>query len=468
MDYRRGRFSWILRPILIIYDILIINVFAYYWFDFNAYELYFFPSDLLNNKHLLYVFYSSSLWLLSSYVIKYYNVYRFSSVLNIISLIIKQFLVFTIIVYAFMGLFRSIDIQAFITLNYLTYSLIAISAMKLLSYYALKLFRYYLKGNARNVIIIGYGENAKELEEIFNNNKDLGYSLLAVFSDANNENLEGTINDSYNFLQNNLVDEIYCAIDELNESQINEYIKYSNIHQYTLKFIPSEEKILNKRFNLDYYSYIPILSIQEVALNEDFNKLIKRFFDISFSLFIIIFILSWVSLILFFLIKIESKGPLFYKHIRNGINYKEFYCYKFRSLKTVSEIKRTYVSQNDERMTRIGKFIRKTSIDELPQFINVLKGDMSVVGPRPHMISFTDDYSKIVDKYNFIIRHKVKPGITGLAQIKGFRGEIETDKDIINRVKYDIFYVENWSLLLDLKIVTQTFFNALRGEDKAY
>ncbi len=181
-----------------------------------------------------------------------------------------------------------------------------------------------------------------------------------------------------------------------------------------------------------------------------------------------IFILSWLSLILFILIKIESKGPLFYRHKRNGINYKEFYCYKYRSLTTTREVKGTYVKQHDSRVTNIGKFLRKTSLDELPQFINVIKGDMSVVGPRPHMLSYTDEYSKKVDKYNFIYRHHVKPGITGLAQIKGYRGEVETDKDIINRVKYDIFYIENWSLLLDIKIIVQTFLNVLKGEEKAY
>jgi putative colanic acid biosynthesis UDP-glucose lipid carrier transferase len=168
------------------------------------------------------------------------------------------------------------------------------------------------------------------------------------------------------------------------------------------------------------------------------------------------------------LIKLESKGPLFYRHKRNGINYKEFYCYKFRSLTTIKEVKGTYVKEDDIRLTNVGKFLRKTNLDELPQFINVLKGDMSVVGPRPHMISYTEDYSKKIDKYNFIFRHHVKPGITGLAQIKGYRGEVESDKDIINRIKYDIFYIENWSLLLDLKIIIQTILNTFRGEKNAY
>ena len=173
-------------------------------------------------------------------------------------------------------------------------------------------------------------------------------------------------------------------------------------------------------------------------------------------------------MILFVIIKIESKGPLFYKHKRNGLNYKEFNCYKYRSLTTTKEIKGTYVKEDDQRLTKIGRLMRITSIDELPQFFNVLKGDMSVVGPRPHMPSYTEDYSKKINKFNFIFRHNVKPGITGLAQVKGYRGEIKTDTDIINRIKYDIFYIENWSLLLDIKIILKTIYNIIVGEEKAY
>lgn len=203
-------------------------------------------------------------------------------------------------------------------------------------------------------------------------------------------------------------------------------------------------------------------------LRLNLKRFVKRLFDVSFSLLIIGLLLSWLTPLLFILIKIESKGPLFYKHKRNGLNFKEFECYKFRSLTVTKEIKGTYVKKSDSRVTTIGKFLRRTSLDELPQFFNVFFGEMSVVGPRPHMLTYTDDYSKKIDKEKFVLRHQVKPGITGLAQVSGFRGEIEEDKDIINRVKYDIFYIENWSLLLDLKIITQTFLNAIKGEEKAY
>jgi putative colanic acid biosynthesis UDP-glucose lipid carrier transferase len=354
-------------------------------------------------------------------------------------------------------------------LNYLLLSFGIISLVKLLSYYSLKTYRSYLKGNVRRVVIIGKSDGANELKSLFTKKKELVYKLLATFSDTNTGEYTGSVAESFDYLKENTgIDEIYCAIDELTEMQVNDFVKYANINHCNIKFIPNTKKLLTKRLKTDFYNYLPVQSIEEVALNNDFNKIIKRTFDIIFSILIIVFVLSWVSVILFILIKFESKGPLFYKHKRNGINYKEFNCYKFRSLRTLGEVKGTYVKQNDNRVTRIGRFLRKTSIDELPQFINVLIGDMSVVGPRPHMLSYTEDYSKKIDKYNFIFRHNVKPGITGLAQIKGYRGEVKSDEDIINRIKYDIFYIENWSLLIDIKIILQTVVHIFVVQDEAY
>jgi putative colanic acid biosynthesis UDP-glucose lipid carrier transferase len=166
------------------------------------------------------------------------------------------------------------------------------------------------------------------------------------------------------------------------------------------------------------------------------------------------------------IIRLESKGPIFFRQKRNGIDNGEFYCYKFRSMAPNDHADSAMACKNDMRITRVGSFIRRTSIDELPQFYNVFFGSMSVVGPRPHMVQHTNLYANKVDKY--MLRHFVKPGITGLAQVRGCRGEIETDNDIQNRIKFDIFYVENWSLFLDIKIVFQTVLNAISGEEKAY
>jgi len=208
------------------------------------------------------------------------------------------------------------------------------------------------------------------------------------------------------------------------------------------------------------------LSLRTIPIDTAINQFIKRAFDIIVAIIALVGVLSWLTPLMAILIKLDSKGPVFFKQKRNGLDYREFYCYKFRSMRPNKRANLNQVSRNDERITTIGRFIRKTSMDELPQFINVLKGDMSVVGPRPHMVSHTHMYAERIDK--FMVRHFIKPGITGLAQVSGYRGEVETDNDIINRVKFDIFYVENWSLLLDIKIIIITIVKAIRGDDKAY
>jgi putative colanic acid biosynthesis UDP-glucose lipid carrier transferase len=166
------------------------------------------------------------------------------------------------------------------------------------------------------------------------------------------------------------------------------------------------------------------------------------------------------------LIKLESKGAIFFVQKRNGLNNEEFDCFKFRSMVVRNYVDNNQTTKNDARLTKVGKFIRKTSIDELPQFLNVFLGEMSVIGPRPHMVKHNIDHSSKINQ--FTVRTYVKPGITGLAQVKGYRGEIRTDKDIINRVRYDLFYIENWTFLLDIKIVLLTVFNVFKGEENAY
>jgi putative colanic acid biosynthesis UDP-glucose lipid carrier transferase len=330
-------------------------------------------------------------------------------------------------------------------------------------FFLLKKYRAELGGNRRNVIVIGENEKTKQLINIFNKRTDFGYRFKGLF-DVKGDKF--SLEDCFDFIKENNIDEIYFSAKELSNNQINDLIDFADNNLRELKFIPDIKDIFSKKLKYEYYDYIPILSLREIPLQEPINKFLKRLFDILFSTFIIVFILSWLTPIIALLIKLESKGPIFFKQSRNGFNYKEFDCYKFRSMTPNKDAHLSQATRDDQRITKIGKFIRKTSIDELPQFFNVLFGDMSVVGPRPHMVSHTNMYAKRIDK--FMVRHFVKPGITGLAQTSGFRGEVETDKDIIGRVKYDIFYIENWSLLLDIKIIFQTAMNAIRGEEKAY
>lgn len=469
MNYIRGRFSWLLRPALITFDISVVVFFASYFIDFKTFGLPYWSIGFLRSKATVFVIYSSVLWLISAYSIKFYNVYRYTTFLNIFGLLVKQSFIFFVIVFAFIGFYRSIEIDKTTIVKYLLFSMSAIAIIKLLMFFGLRAYRTFLNGNKRRVVIIGNTESAAELKRFFKEKEKYGYNLLGVYSNEKAPELSGKIEDAIAFVENSeALDEVYCAMEELSEDEINTFVKYAELNQFNIKFIPKTANFLNKRLKADFYNYQPVLSIQQVSLNKPFNRVLKRGFDVLFSLLIIVFVLSWVSIILFILIKLESKGPLFYKHKRNGINYKEFDCYKFRSLKRNSSEAETYVKQKDDRVTKIGRFLRKTSIDELPQFINVLKGEMSVVGPRPHMLAYTQAYSKKIDTFNFIFRHNVKPGVTGLAQVKGFRGEIKSDEDIVNRVKYDIFYIENWSILLDLDIIGRTIVSVLKGDENAY
>lgn len=197
-----------------------------------------------------------------------------------------------------------------------------------------------------------------------------------------------------------------------------------------------------------------------------FKRFFKRSFDILFSLFIILFIFSWLYPILAILIKLESAGPVFFIQIRTGRNNGNFKCYKFRSMYINGEADKKQATLNDCRITRTGAFMRKTSLDELPQFFNVLIGNMSIVGPRPHMVVQTEAYSQLTEKYK--ARHMLRPGITGWAQISGFRGEVKTTEAILKRVDADVWYLKNWSFLLDLKIIFLTFWITLKGDKNAY
>ena len=446
-----GRYSKYLRPISIIFDLLVVSSFVYLFLDQSLFRV----TPIL-------VF--SALWIISAFITKFYEVYRFTKLIRIISYIFYQLLLFSILVFAFFGAAQSSTPGLSQTLVFLLYTFIIISLFKLTLFYALQSYRLGFGGNFRKTIIIGNDESVSELKEFFLNQKELGYEnrMTFKFNHPSDLNLE----ECFDFILTRNIDEVYCSANELDESQISRLITFCENNFKILKFISKRGGLLSKKLKTDTYGLSTVQSLREMPLSNDFNTILKRTFDIVFSLVVIIFLLSWITPIIGLIIKIESRGPVFFKQTRNGIKFREFTCYKFRSMIENNDADIQQATKNDKRVTKIGKILRKTSLDELPQFFNVLIGNMSVVGPRPHMIRENERYSKSVDK--FMVRHFVKPGITGFAQVKGFRGEIETDEDIINRVKYDIYYLENWSLILDLNIVFLTTINFLTGQKKAY
>ena len=448
---KQGRFSRYIRPITYLIDLYIINLLAI---------KYIFNNELLQS-YWAFIIVSAS-WIFISIFSRFYNVYRYTPEIRILNLLLIQCILFLMTIFSISGIFPFLNISPNQILIFVLYSGVFIGTIKFLIYYFMLKFRADFGGNYRRTIIIGNGAESNSLEKFFQEKTSTGYRHIKTIL----PNKEADIEKYFDFILEEKIDEIYCSLPSLSGTQIKTIIDFAENNLKTVKFIPSFENLYSKKLKYETYDYVPVLSLRNILLEEPFNKFIKRLFDIVFSLFIIVCVLSWLTPILAVIIKSESKGTIFFRQIRNGYNFKQFYCYKFRSMKINAEADTAQATRNDKRLTRVGIFLRKTSIDELPQFFNVLSGNMSVVGPRPHMVNENEKYLKSIDK--FMVRHFIKPGITGLAQVNGYRGEIETQSDIVNRIKHDINYIENWSLLLDIKIIILTIFNSLRGEKKAY
>ena len=333
------------------------------------------------------------------------------------------------------------------------------------------LIRYYrAKGfNLRNVVIVGYGELARELEQHFKLNPGIGYKFLGYF-DNNPAEVErrylGSVEDLKTYTEKNPVDVIFCSLPRLYEPEIKKLIDFAENNLIKIKIVSQFSKLGNRNLTIQKYGGIPVINVSAIPLDSRANQVVKRIFDVIFSSLVILFIFSWLIPIIGFLIKMESRGPIFFKQQRNGRDNQPFWCWKFRTMVVNQEADSKQATKDDPRITRIGAILRKTSIDEIPQFINVFLGDMSVVGPRPHPIKLNEEFQPQIDR--FIQRHAVKPGITGLAQAKGFRGETALFSDMSGRVRLDRFYVKNWSIILDFKIIILTVISIIRGSENAY
>jgi Undecaprenyl-phosphate glucose phosphotransferase len=323
--------------------------------------------------------------------------------------------------------------------------------------------------NYRKVILLGGGELSLDMKEFFRNHPEVGYRLEGIFLDNQNADLNGEIKgriaDSKHFALKHEIDEIYCSLSDVTADQVRDMMQFADSNLIRFKLIPDFRGFQYKHVNIDFYQSIPVISVRKEPLQSLANRTLKRLFDIIFSLFVLIFIFPWLFPLVAMAIKLTSKGPVFFKQMRSGKNNKEFICLKFRTMVVNKESHEVQATKGDSRITKAGRFLRKTSIDELPQFLNVLVGHMSVVGPRPHMLKHTEEYSSLIDK--FMVRHFIKPGITGWAQVNGLRGETRDPKLMEKRVEFDVWYIENWSMLLDLKIIILTIQNMLKGDENA-
>lgn len=329
--------------------------------------------------------------------------------------------------------------------------------------------------NTRNAVIIGAGPTGQEVRRMLANKIEYGYRFDGFFDDEPekypevSEEYLGSVSELESYCNRNKVEEVFCALPYKQEDKIREIIEFCDKTMVRLKIVPDFSRLLTYqlgRVNIDNYGTIPVLTLREEPLENAVNRYIKRVFDFGFSLLVFILLFWWLFPIIALLIKLTSKGPVFFIQRRSGFKNTEFNAIKFRTMYVNHEADTKQAEKDDPRITPIGRILRKINFDELPQFINVLMGHMSVIGPRPHMLKHTEEYSKIIDK--FMVRHLVKPGITGWAQVNGFRGETPDPKDMEARVRADVWYIENWSFFLDIRIVLMTIYNMLRGEEKAF
>ena len=297
-----------------------------------------------------------------------------------------------------------------------------------------------------------------------------GYNVLGYFDITPRHDFEpeylGTLNDVIPFMEEHGVEQLYCSLPHNMIERTEPMLNYCNNHMVRFYHVPNLYTYAHHRMHMEQIGNTAVITPFYEPLNKFENRLVKRFFDVVFSLCFLCTLFPIIYLVVAIVIKISSPGPVFFKQKRHGLNGKEFWCYKFRSMKVNKDADKLQATANDPRKTKFGDFMRKTSIDELPQFINVLKGDMSVVGPRPHMLKHTTEYSAQID--NYMVRHYIKPGVTGWAQVTGFRGETKTLEEMEGRIKADIWYVEHWSFTLDLLIIWKTVYNGAKGDKQAY
>ena len=311
--------------------------------------------------------------------------------------------------------------------------------------------------------ILGHNQAGQKLAKYFITNQNM-YTFEGFFE----EGLETAGIEQYiQLAAAHNIREIYSTVIP-GKQQLSRLMEIADDNCIRVKFIPDSLGGLHSEdYHIEYMDTIPVISMRPDPLSQRIsNRVQKRIFDIAFSTLVILLILSWLTPLLCLLIKLDSKGPIFFKQRRSGRDNRPFWCYKFRSMRTNDACDHLQASRNDPRVTRLGAFLRKSNLDEMPQFFNVFMGQMSVVGPRPHMLKHTEEYRAIIRKY--MARQFLQPGITGWAQVNGYRGETKTPEMMAKRVEYDLFYMENWSLVMDIRIICLTVLNLVRGDKNAF
>lgn len=422
------------------------------------------------DAYFKYLIVANLSWLFLAFFLRTYSINLIFSFEEFTKRTIQVFLVWIIIILFYLFFTRELTIS-----RYFTLSITAAFGFGLLlnKFIYLGIFRYFRNRDflIKKVIILGYNETAKKLALYFEqdvlNTEIIGYiENEENIMELSNYPVLANIADTLRVAKELNVQEIFSTITPEQNKFIYDLMYQSEKECIRFRIVPNLSLFITREVHIEYYGELPILSLRKEPLDDIGNRIKKRALDIVVSSLVTIFILSWLIPLIGLLVLLESGRPIFFKQLRTGKDKKPFNCYKFRSMRNNKDADLKQASRNDNRVTALGRFLRKTSLDEFPQFFNVLRGEMSLVGPRPHMLKHTNDYSKVVDEY--MVRQFIKPGITGWAQINGYRGEISNPEQIKMRVNKDLWYLENWTLWLDIRILFLTVYYVFRGDDKAY
>ncbi|MEN9334481.1 MAG: hypothetical protein RLY35_1661 [Bacteroidota bacterium] len=453
-------------------DLLVVNVvfFVSHFFRFGNAQWW--PDE--NDSELWFLV--NFIWVVIAFYHKAYTFFRGESFEEMFRKLTGYHFIYAATVFLFLF---TLNLDKIARLWVLYYMLTSFVVFILIRWLFQTFFSWYRsKGyNFRNVVLVGDDSSA---QYIFKNMRDditLGFRVLGFFNEDLTKSEKplvdmgckdlGNIGDLKQYLMSNDVHEVYWQLTPGEHPLLKEIVQYCENHLIRVKFIPYfGSTLLGRKPIIDMFRLLPLVSLRREPLQNPWNRALKRLFDILFSLMVLLCLMPILFPLIALLIKLGSRGPVFFKQLRTGEDGRSFWCYKFRTMQVNEDADAMQAIKNDPRLTKIGGLLRRSNADELPQFWNVLKGEMSVVGPRPHMLKHTEEYSQRVSK--FLVRHLAKPGITGWAQVNGLRGETKELIQMEQRVEADIWYVENWSLTLDIRIVFKTIWNMIRGEEKAY
>lgn len=459
------RYSRYIKIVFLFWDLVLLNI---------AYIISFYLrfGDLIritSPANAAVILISNLMWVFLSLQLGTYNFIRTEGIEKVFARFSKQIFYHIILVFASIVILEYTGISKLRLVYFYSIFGLLIIVFKIILLNILKAIRKH-GYNYRNIVIVGTGREGRAIYKYLSRDLVYGYRFLGYFEDdvRSEKAVEylGKLDTLQDYIVKNNVHELYWTLDDYNNEKLESLIYFCENHLVRIKFVPNVSKFINRRnIHIEFYDFIPVISIRKEPLQRPQNRILKRLFDFVFSLLAIFLVFPWLFPILILLIKLSSKGPVFFKQKRSGEDNRTFVCWKFRTMKMNGNSDIQQATKGDTRITKIGKFLRKSNLDELPQIFNVLLGEMSIVGPRPHMLQHTKEYSAQIK--NYLARHFVRPGITGWAQVNGYRGETKELEQMEKRVEHDIWYIENWSFFFDLKIIVKTGLNMFKGEENA-